>query len=212
LLIVVAIIAILAAIAIPNLLEAQMRAKVSAAKTNMRTIAGALEAFRIDRNLYPPNVARSTGDYVHYIANIEDPLWSLGDIPEGFPPATLTTPIAYITTPPEDPFLGGRLDRYACAWQYGTDSSSRNAWALESVGPNLGGKWASSNRGRDLDKPYAGSNQLESFRTLYDAYGLQTTRLLFLVGTGTEGDPGSYDPSNGTVSAGDVVRFSSGEP
>ena len=44
LLIVVAIIAILAAIAIPNFLEAQVRAKVSAVRADMRTAATGLES------------------------------------------------------------------------------------------------------------------------------------------------------------------------
>ncbi len=54
LLIVVAIIAILAAIAVPNFLEAQVRAKVSRAKADLRTLATALEAYATDWNLYPP--------------------------------------------------------------------------------------------------------------------------------------------------------------
>ena len=45
LLIVVAIIAILAAIAIPNFLAAQVRAKVSHAKAEMRTLTAALESY-----------------------------------------------------------------------------------------------------------------------------------------------------------------------
>ena len=45
LLIVVAIIAILAAIAIPNFIEAQVRAKVSRCREDMRSIAVALELF-----------------------------------------------------------------------------------------------------------------------------------------------------------------------
>ncbi len=54
LLIVVAIIAILAAIAVPNFLEAQTRAKTSRAKNDMRVYATALEAYYIDFNGYPP--------------------------------------------------------------------------------------------------------------------------------------------------------------
>lgn len=53
LLIVVAIIAILAAIAVPNFLEAQTRAKVSRAKSDMRTTATALESYYVDNNDYP---------------------------------------------------------------------------------------------------------------------------------------------------------------
>ena len=44
LLIVVAIIAILAAIAVPNFLEAQTRAKVARVKSDLRTTAVAIEA------------------------------------------------------------------------------------------------------------------------------------------------------------------------
>ena len=53
LLIVVAIIAILAAIAIPNFIEAQVRSKVSRAKADMRSIATALEGYRVDNTGYP---------------------------------------------------------------------------------------------------------------------------------------------------------------
>ena len=53
LLIVVAIIAILAAIAVPNFLEAQVRSKVSRTKADMRTMATALEAYAVDNNTYP---------------------------------------------------------------------------------------------------------------------------------------------------------------
>ncbi|NQU44909.1 prepilin-type N-terminal cleavage/methylation domain-containing protein, partial [bacterium] len=54
LLIVVAIIAILAGIAVPNFLEAQVRAKVSKAKSDLRTVATGLEAYHVDNNRYPP--------------------------------------------------------------------------------------------------------------------------------------------------------------
>ncbi len=53
LLIVVAIIAILAAIAVPNFLEAQTRAKISRARADHRTIATGLEVYHIDHNKYP---------------------------------------------------------------------------------------------------------------------------------------------------------------
>lgn len=53
LLIVVAIIAILAAIAVPNLLEAQIRAKTARVKNDLRTVATALEIFAVDNGHYP---------------------------------------------------------------------------------------------------------------------------------------------------------------
>ena len=52
LLIVVAIIAILAAIAVPNFLEAQTRSKVSRSKADIRTQAIAMEAYFVDHNSY----------------------------------------------------------------------------------------------------------------------------------------------------------------
>jgi type II secretion system protein G len=55
LLIVVAIIAILAAIAVPNFLEAQVRSKVSRVHADLRTYATALEAYQVDTNHYPPD-------------------------------------------------------------------------------------------------------------------------------------------------------------
>lgn len=53
LLIVVAIISILAAIAIPNYLDAQVRSRVSAAKANMRTVATKIEMYQVDWGKYP---------------------------------------------------------------------------------------------------------------------------------------------------------------
>ena len=56
LLIVVAIIAILAAIAVPNFLESQTRAKVSRAMADMRSIATAIVAYTVDYNRPVPDV------------------------------------------------------------------------------------------------------------------------------------------------------------
>ena len=75
LLIVVAIIAILAAIAVPNFLAAQIRGKYARAVSDLRSIATGLESYAVDHNHYPPNYK------VNY--------WSI--------PFVLTTPIAYLT-------------------------------------------------------------------------------------------------------------------
>src|SRR6056297_1747090 len=53
LLIVVAIIAILAAIAVPNFLEAQIRSKIARVKSDTRTVATAMESYAVDNNRYP---------------------------------------------------------------------------------------------------------------------------------------------------------------
>lgn len=95
LLIVVAIIAILAAIAVPNFLEAQTRTKVSRAKSDMRALATAIEAYSVDYNEPPVRHHPNTSN-----TNPEAPLAStrLRDM------KAVTTPVAYITSLPEDPF------------------------------------------------------------------------------------------------------------
>ena len=54
LLIVVAIIGILAAVAVPNFLNAQVRAKIARAISDMKALETALESYRLDCNDYPP--------------------------------------------------------------------------------------------------------------------------------------------------------------
>ena len=59
LLIVVAIIGIIVAIAIPNLLNAIQRAKQRRTMGDIRTTATAIEAYAVDMNRYPPSAAYS---------------------------------------------------------------------------------------------------------------------------------------------------------
>src|SRR6266496_4024960 len=54
LLIVVAIIGIIAAIAIPNLLNAIDRGKQKRTMADMRSIGTAVESYAVDNNVYPP--------------------------------------------------------------------------------------------------------------------------------------------------------------
>jgi len=97
LLIVVAIIAILAAIAVPNFLEAQTRAKVSRAKADMRSISTGLETYHIDNNTYP----------------FQNPQYRALRALSGQPPVleSLTTPIAYMNSVSSysDPFKANML-------------------------------------------------------------------------------------------------------
>jgi len=137
LLIVVAIIAILAAIAVPNFLEAQVRSKVARVQNDMRNLATALESYRIDNNAYIPHIDNITEFN------------------------RLTSPIAYITSVPDDPFLiqrGHREDLYNMeAWNYHMEDlffmttawpepgrsmaadlyAKGKVWLLWSIGPDL---------------------------------------------------------------------------
>ena len=185
LLIVVAIIAILAAIAVPNFLEAQVRSKVSRCESDMRSIATALESYRLDHNMYPP-VADIGGSWGGHS-------WPAIGPAEGL--RTLSTPVAYMTSLPNDPFFAAEpADPWWMAngfyyynkkiwlwvsysegwdppgslgaWLYkvGPDAASKE-WMLKSLGPDKVMNWT-------LDIP-------------------QYVR---------------YDSSNGTISWGEILR------
>lgn len=68
LLVVVVILAILAAVAVPNFLQALTRAKVSRATADLRSAATGLEAYRIDHNDYPEPLERLSTP-VAYVAD-----------------------------------------------------------------------------------------------------------------------------------------------
>jgi type II secretion system protein G len=87
LLIVVAIIGILAAIAIPNFLEAQTRAKYARARADTRTISTALEQFHVDNKRYPAGGVQSPEAETQWQRLV-----------------VLTTPVQYLTSLPIDVF------------------------------------------------------------------------------------------------------------
>lgn len=90
LLVVVAVIAILAAIALPNFLAAQTRAKVTAAISDMRTLAVAVETYNIDYNR-PPYDGEPGFTFYGWVNALSQ----------------LTTPVSYISTLPIDVFQSG---------------------------------------------------------------------------------------------------------
>ncbi len=89
LLIVVAIIGILAAIAVPNFLNAQIRAKIAKCESEMKSLGTAIEMYHIDHNRYPLFVGVD-GVNINPVNRRLIPL---------------TTPVAYIAAVPQDPFL-----------------------------------------------------------------------------------------------------------
>ena len=99
LLIVVAILAILAAIATPNFLEAQTRAKISRAHADIRTITAAIECYRVDYPRYPLAAT--------YCAAQMDAIDSYNHLASG-----ITTPVAYLTSTPRDVFNRNQTYKY----------------------------------------------------------------------------------------------------
>jgi type II secretion system protein G len=190
LLIVVAIIAILAAIAVPNFLEAQTRAKVSRVKSDHRSIALALEAYQVDNNKVPLTRAE-------LIAAGVNP----ADLSPDIHFIRLTTPVAYMTSIPLDPFSengailasGPALGRtyYEYITMYRDGGLARRAfsrgyvWAMISIGPS---------RSR-VDPTNNGSNV-----TITQVLGANNSNQPLFV----------YDPTNGTVSIGYIWRTNKG--
>jgi len=182
LLIVVAIIAILAAIAVPNFLEAQVRAKVSRARADMRSIEVAIEAYRLDTNEYPPPSQHATIRINHYYK-------------------CLTTPIAYLSTAYLDPFTPYGANSFVssaaqervygrgarCPYGYhGPPTFNANnvavryniCWTLTSAGPDMCWDWYPDGKSDGPGGLFYGEPQ--------------------------------YDPTNGTVSRGNVERCGPG--
>lgn len=181
LLIVVAIIAILASIAVPNFLEAQTRAKTSRARTDLRAIATALEAYRMDSNQYPTMLKPGFAGGVAPLAGSDLKWW--------YVPDTLSTPIAYISSADLKCPFGGDIAR-----QSDFPGGIWRRYSYENVGeleekallfPVLLGKYGPSRNARDI---------IGLWRVL-------------CIGPDKAWNPmGPYDPTNGTGSVGNIIR------
>jgi type II secretion system protein G len=202
LLIVVAIIAILAAIAVPNFLEAQTRSKVSRTLADIRSMRTALESYRVDNNAYPET------DFG--IVEVNNGV--LG-------PLRMTTPISYITSLPTSP------------WNevFGTAGAEKIATELNSY------LYIRAKHSPGLSTDEDGDNNVddnyEADRSQYLIMGaliapqareaIETSGAWEMksVGPNNVDDRDStnpkavqpariYDPTNGTISAGDILVFS----
>ena len=109
LLIVIAIIGILAAIAVPQFQNARVRAQVAQVKAELRTLALACQSYHIDKGMFPP----------HY---------DLGPRLKYFLHGILSTPIAYLSPGGNtlDPFnvYDGQLQVYDCTYVSATNSTN----------------------------------------------------------------------------------------
>lgn len=172
LLIVVAIIMILAAIALPNYHGAQARAKVARSQSDMRVIGMALETYRLDHNAYPPwtqNLVVGSDDR-H---------------PNQIRYYRMTTPTAYLSEIPRDPFStkANAFDWEKWGWAYDyVDSYDPKNGLLDPEA--WGHAWRINSWGPDCTNGYAGRY-----------IGCIDGRPEFL-----------YSPTNGIISNGDIVR------
>ena len=179
LLIVVAIIAILAAIAVPNFLEAQARAKVARASSDMASIATALESYRVDNNAYPTMLQKGFAGGVPPLAGSDLKWW--------YTPDSLSTPVAYISTADLRCPFGGNFDKEPYfpdgIWRRYGYENVRELMAKRTDFPIL------ATRYRDAALTWSGDWRLEC------------------VGPDRLWNPSRvYDATNGTVSDGDIIR------
>jgi type II secretion system protein G len=185
LLIVVAIIAILAAIAVPNFLEAQTRAKVSRVRADVRTVATAMETYKIDTNRYPP-----AADYPY--AALSGPWPAVTGQFHSRISSYLTTPIAHLNSLPEDIFI--RANKYSPpnprSWQryiyfnYEEMKRMTPGSTLTAAQFDQTGGYLYYSHGPDGETNQSGA-----------AYK-----------TGPNGTWTRYDPTNGTMSWGNIIR------
>jgi prepilin-type N-terminal cleavage/methylation domain-containing protein len=94
LLIVIAIILILIAIALPNFIDAQIRAQVTRSEAEMRSVGFALESYRSDWPRYPPQAAYERTRFGPVFPSICNSCSLM----------ILTSPVAYMERLPLDPF------------------------------------------------------------------------------------------------------------
>ncbi|MFP4581641.1 MAG: prepilin-type N-terminal cleavage/methylation domain-containing protein [Candidatus Sumerlaeia bacterium] len=221
LLIVVAIIAILAAIAVPNFLEAQTRAKISRVKADMRALATGIESYAVDNNEYVWGVS---ADKAYSAAMTNDS----GNVIGGFF-SSLSSPVAYFTNPYLiDPFVGnfadaeGSTDRYLKKYvKYITYSSTGRADRRFNSGSDWSGSYV---RGDSLPADRTGSDTKARSYVLFSYGPSKETPMVDFNGRERHffTDPQiifenpdkipefvcneMYDPTNGTVSNGIIHR------
>ena len=209
LLIVVAIIAILAAIAVPNFLEAQTRSKISRVKADMRTVAVGCESYRVDNtHMFP--VERTAYRYMDYTAYANQcHTWWLyilwegpvsgtgGPIGEPNPSALgawITSPVSYLASIPIDPFFTAMMRKFANdQWGRGVLEASCLYYGPET--------------GAIFGWPMGANRNVTQVNPQYPDAGFG----LFSCGADLVLDYAPvYDPTNGTVSRGDIVYFGRG--
>ena len=207
LLIVVAIIAILAAIAVPNFLEAQVRAKISRTKADLRTIATGLETYYVDYNQYPYASAINTSGTLEQINNEMAPTHK-------FLSSMITTPVSYLNGIPQDVFATG-FDRYELRhFFYAPLALEKRRQGVDGFPadnlywpgpPNHTDPNTTATLGAfELRLQYLGMWTMWGCGPDLDRTDLSPSKIGGPLSTNWH--LGFYDPTNGTVSNGDVFR------
>lgn len=196
LLIVVAIISIITAIVVPNLMSANIRAKVSGVKADMGSIAIALEDYKIDdpsRNypLEPGPTSYSHDEIAVSGRAFDDPSDAVGLGKLVYPPDASGP--TYLKRIPGDPFNNDGVEDweedntkhnhhysyYTVRGNRDTSTSEAKYWALVSFGPD---------KDEDINSYSKAWNAVDPNAPNHDTY----KNLV-------------YNPDNGITSSGDIV-------
>lgn len=194
LLIVVAIIGILAAIAVPNFLNAQVRAKVARVQSDHKSLSLAIESYRIDQN--QPPYSPQLGGTLRYCFEYKF--------------QSLTTPVGYLGGIPGDPFphhSSMEMDQ-SLDYRNTPGGNGYGYFRADHSGPggnyNYGThKWMVTSSGPDgLLQYFSYYPQDETEGTELCAVCNISTPGITLVAT-------VYDSTNGLISGGEIIRWSS---
>ncbi len=177
LMVVVAVIGILSAIAVPNMLEAQARSKVSRARADMKALANAIESYATD-NGRPPFDGEPGFTYWGWVNSLSQ----------------VTTPVAYITSLPVDPFQYPGLQNPTRPGHTHFLSNGKHTFDY------------STSYWNDIPNDVA---MTEIWRA---HFGYSTWKITSAGpdNTHTFGLTVLYDPTNGTLSFGDLILSQSG--
>ena len=191
LLIVVAIIAILAAIAVPNFLEAQTRAKIARVKNDLRQVDVGLQAYRIDSSKYPYprqgiGVQKSQ---LQFLTELTTPVSFLSSVafPDPFQPKNWGKNV-WIEMKLE--YLSYQYTCYEGFWRsvYFPTGDAQSAYCLSSNGPDRMPQfleWGPNQTGAAGITPF-----------VYGPFNMK------------DFSASIYDATNGTLSKGDIGRYS----
>ncbi|MBN2329820.1 MAG: prepilin-type N-terminal cleavage/methylation domain-containing protein [Candidatus Omnitrophica bacterium] len=185
LLIVVAIIGILAAIAVPNFLNAQIRAKISRCKADLKALGMAEEMYYLDNNRYTyPFMLHPLTSPINYIASVPTDVFAPEHLKANANSETGAqfTWYRYVYGASDDWGGSASLRTAQCADYYAyfppfamrsdavnlaNSKSCPTVWLIKSFGPNVGKtSLAGGNNGDDFTLRYDSSNGLISIGDL----------------------------------------------
>lgn len=180
LLIVVAIIGILAAIAVPNFLNAQTRAQLAQVEANFKALSTAYEMYRIDYNSYA----------LHDTSHAQNVLNN-----------AITTPVAYVASMPVDIFQTGAA---VAKFQL-----SANGAAELHPEPLYGNSYGNLNMDGNPNNYTNLTLRFRDDPTQYQKAQGMWPNGRYVVSVGPDGQhtyPGVYNVTNGLRSYGDIIN------